>query len=204
MRKYPDKLHFINKITDLKYALHYEYDEDMGDVWRCTRYEEETPRGWEAKYTSQELSDKFATGDWVRLDEDGNEEHPLKFPFTIRETCGGDEHVVTQGSMPNAVTLYDKSLNRHYENLYSKKWAENAIKNGDWIVISVGGQKPLEVPTSKESKSNVLTVAVDAKDAVEAVITFVQAMQVYKHAAKQLEDAMSDAVTAINKTFGVE
>lgn len=193
-RKYPDKLHFLNKWGEGKFTLHHDRETDMGDVWRCTFFKEE-PRGYEASYTARFIEGRFASGEWIRIDEDGNEIRPLNYPFVVENTATGIQYEITKGSKPEMSAireLHNEPAAR--DNAYHENSVREFIQFGIWRVIHIGDAsadvKPVEAPTSDESPQSTLSLKIDTKDAQNSIKGLVELLGIAVERAVELEAVM--------------
>lgn len=149
-------------------------------------------------YWEYEECQKFiANGTWTIV-EDAVKERDLVLPFTFHHCETGTEYVAQE--------LENGSVRVSWEgdsegSTYSQEDAKCYIKDGQWLVKSVGGQKPSEAPTEpcEEGAEGFTSLTIDVHS--DAVVEATKRVKRLTKAVLELNEALEGIGGAFVRSF---
>ena len=205
--EYPNQFSFTHDTTSQMYDL---VKIPNTRLWGCTFHGDTFGVGVTgATYTAEEIAHHFKEGHWKEIapevaprSEVSNAEpveRPLVFPFTFR--VSDQKSVCTAHGLncdSNLVTSGDE-FGFKYPTCWTEGMARQAIKDGDWIVLSVGPQTTTAPPEpSKEAAKALdsLVIKVSSDGVVEATEQILKLAE----ATERLNIAMESLATIFEDT----
>lgn len=181
---YPNKFKIVNTASGLEFTLEKEITQ-----WRCVWGDNKR------EYFSEYMIDtKIKYGLWEIIKE-GPE---MVFPFTFHTHCGV-EYRATQAENMNRVDIYRADYPEEFtHNYWNKKDIAENIKNGSWVVTSVGEQKAPEAPKASILDSITVTINANTKAATEAVNALADAGNKAAEAMLVLKCTIEDVASVLN------
>lgn len=178
MKSIPNKFSFYHAGTTQRYDMEKQAPRKL---WVCSR--EDTLASC-AYYTESEVRQHIADGDWWIIPQ-APDEPSLVFPFNFTVKDGDysrDGYTAFQGTNDDHVKV-THTEGHNEDNQYTKEKVKEYIKDGTWIVTSVGEQpyelsesegpyNPPETPTSPSKDVSELTIKINSDGVEEAVERF--------------------------------
>lgn len=196
MKAIPNKFSFFHAGTTQRYDMEKQITQ-----WRCTPLGASTHRSC---YSEYEIREHIADGDWWVIPEEPEmampKEPPLVFPFKYKHSSEGQYGTVHKGKGGSIeVVIFDVYDGEYFHCCdWMEEDAKRWIKDGTWIVTSVGEQKAPEAPKASILGNSTLTINVDTKAATEAVNALAEAGNKAAEAMLVLKSAIEDVASVLN------
>lgn len=189
--KYPKKFELFDRYQPDCPNVQVTYDEVSG------KYDLHYSCGSNQRYSEADV-DNFVECfyDVVYLEPE------LVFPFTVKHSSSGSLYTIHKDI--EGVNCYNHEYQKVSYNQWSEEQCKQFIKDGIWLVQSVGGQpnKELsdaegsynapEVPASDSKDISSLTLKVDATQAIEAIKAIAEAAHEANIALLSLQEIIAE------------
>lgn len=196
--KYPNKFELYDRI----YRHPYEQNVKVTYNEQTEEYEFDYLNGTVVSYDEETVTRLVECFYDIILPEPD-----LVLPITVQCADSGNIYLISQGSIEDHVTGYNKQGCGYYPNLWTTTQCKNFIKNGLWIVLNVGdfnyelsdaegsynppaeepSQKPSSTPTSDEDTVKLSVDSSDIKLATERLNALAEAAGYAASAMKELK-----------------
>lgn len=186
--KYPEK--FVVKYPEFDFT--WDVSQDVsGKFWTWI----DTDTNANIGNFSEAQMDAFKCGGYEFIfPEQAPQEPSLVFPFTYHPArSDGDSFEVTQDDKGDLwwEDLENDGWHSTTSNLFSRDEVKARIKSGEWVVTSVGEQKPVEPPSSRYDSESTHTLKMNTTQATEAMNTLAEAAERVNMALLAMQDIMA-------------
>jgi len=184
-RNYPEK--FVVKNPTAKYEWNVVRD---GDEYAWTTVGNCLNIG---NYTARYM-DSLSGGYEFIFPEEAPQEPSLVFPFTVKHSSAttGGIYTITNGTERDRVDCYNVEFDSTTYDLWSYDQCKQFIKEGVWLVQSVGNQKPVELPSASETIVSALTINITTEAATEAMNALAEAIESVNIGLESMQKLMAE------------